>query len=229
LAEKRQYSVKMRRSNRTFQSWTSMKSNCYNRARKCFNTYMARGIKVCDRWSGPYSFEEFAEDMGERPPNTVLRRKDTSKDFCPENCEWAPRGGREVRSKFTPDEAARSMLYSNLRSKAKAKNMEWSITKEDFAILTKSLCYYCDGSPQHIKAGYKTDFTYNGLDRVNNSRGYSIDNVVPCCRMCNVAKNYYTQDEFLQWAGNVYLHNFKRTTDLFMKSLTAPATAASAT
>lgn len=28
-----------------------------------------------------------------------------------------------------------------------------------------------------------------GLDRINNSKGYTIDNIVPCCGNCNKLKN----------------------------------------
>jgi hypothetical protein len=230
VAEKRQYSVALRKTP-TFQSWATMKGNCKHPS--SFNknsqfSYLASGIKVCERWRGRYSFEEFLADMGEKPANTILRRKDTAKDFTPENCEWAPRGGRPNRSRFTPEEAARSMLYSNFRSKAKERKLEWAIPKDEFISLCIRNCYYCDVAPKHIKTGYKTRFVYNGLDRVDNTKGYTVSNVVPCCRMCNVAKNYYPQEEFLQWVGKVYLHNFKRTTDCFIANSTAPATTTAA-
>lgn len=47
-------------------------------------------------------------------------------------------------------------------------------------------------------------FMYTGLDRRDSSRGYDLDNVVPCCRACNVAKNDMTVDEFRAWLLRVY-------------------------
>ena len=44
----------------------------------------------------------------------------------------------------------------------------------------------------------------NGLDRVDSSKGYTIDNVVPCCAICNTAKNKMTQKEFKEWIKTVY-------------------------
>ena len=46
---------------------------------------------------------------------------------------------------------------------------------------------------------------YNGLDRVDNSRGYEPSNVVPCCRRCNRAKDDMSSQEFMKWLGQAYL------------------------
>jgi hypothetical protein len=51
------------------------------------------------------------------------------------------------------------------------------------------------------------NYTYNGLDRVNNSKGYTRTNVVPCCIICNNAKRTLSLSEFLEWIGQVYEHS----------------------
>lgn len=40
---------------------------------------------------------------------------------------------------------------------------------------------------------------YNGIDRIDNQKGYSLDNVVACCRICNNAKSDMTVHEFHSW------------------------------
>ena len=37
----------------------------------------------------------------------------------------------------------------------------------------------------------------NGIDRADNSIGYSRDNVLPCCRACNRMKNAFSQKDFI--------------------------------
>lgn len=79
--------------------------------------------------------------------------------------------------------------------------------------LMQQNCYYC-GAPPHKTAKFNKNldnsFTYNGLDRVDNAKGYSDDNVVPCCFNCNRAKAGMTQQEFLEWVRRVY--DFQRLT-----------------
>ena len=71
----------------TYQSWSHMKWRCLNPKADNFSYYGGRGIRVCERWLN--SFENFLADMGERPANRTLDRKDNSADYRPDNCHWA--------------------------------------------------------------------------------------------------------------------------------------------
>lgn len=62
--------------------WTSIRARCANP-----DDLGAKGIKVCARWR---SFEKFYEDLGPRPANHRIARRDLTKDFSPKNCFWAP-------------------------------------------------------------------------------------------------------------------------------------------
>lgn len=107
--------------------------------------------------------------------------------------------------------ATQNKLYSNYRSRAKRKNIEFSISKKDFLMLTKEVCYYCGKHPSSVLKSdcNNGDLVYNGIDRLKNSLGYILDNCVSCCSRCNIAKNKLSESEFLLMIKEIYMNRIK--------------------
>ncbi len=68
-------------------TYCDMIQRCTNPKHCAFKHYGERGIKICDRWLD--SFENFYEDMGERPARKTLDRIENDKGYCKENCKWS--------------------------------------------------------------------------------------------------------------------------------------------
>jgi hypothetical protein len=59
---------------------------------------------------------------------------------------------------------------------AKSRELKFELTKEQFHSLAATSCHYCGTCQENG----------NGIDRVDNTKGYTMDNVVPCCSLCNI-------------------------------------------
>lgn len=66
--------------------WRGMIQRCTNPKATHYDDYGGRGITVCKRWR---TFENFLEDMGERPEGMSLDRIRNSRGYCKSNCRWA--------------------------------------------------------------------------------------------------------------------------------------------
>lgn len=103
-------------------------------------------------------------------------------------------------------------LYKGHQRRAERYNRAFELTREDFSFLTKMNCFYCGDEPFQVKElkhrEGQGDYVYNGLDRLDSSKGYTLDNVVPCCGICNRMKRNYRLVPFLWHISKI--HNYRR-------------------
>lgn len=87
--------------------------------------------------------------------------------------------------------------YSEYRNGAKKRNLEFTITEEEFDNTIMKDCYIC---------GKKTipHKHTNGMDRYDNSIGYTIENIRPCCKECNFFKKEFAYDDVMHKCGLIY-------------------------
>jgi hypothetical protein len=103
--------------------------------------------------------------------------------------------------------AAKNALYARYRNGAQNRQLQWDLTKKDFEQLTQGNCFYCNREPEQENNVQSNtgSYIYNGIDRVNNSKGYTTGNCVSCCKQCNIAKGTLSLEEFLEWINKVSL------------------------
>lgn len=92
---------------------------------------------------------------------------------------------------------------SNYKASAKARGLTLELSEEHMCSLFHQSCFYCGQSTVAL----------NGIDRVDSSIGYVVNNVVPCCTECNYGKSDRSQSEFENWIRRVYIHINKRGND----------------
>lgn len=78
---------------------------------------------------------------------------------------------------------------------------EWGISDTKFFELIKQACHYCGAPPVFTPwiQRIHLPFAANGIDRMDNCRGYVEGNVVPCCKICNRSKLNMKYDDFLKY------------------------------
>lgn len=117
----------------------------------------------------------------------------------------------------------RKYLYKTYITGAKNRNHIFDLDFELFNQLISKNCYYCNEAPKEasdhiiIKRGNTREpkICYNGIDRLDSCKGYTIDNVVSCCSVCNYMKNRLSQENFLNQINKIYSFCFnKRSTTI---------------
>jgi hypothetical protein len=105
-------------------------------------------------------------------------------------------------------QAARNQILRRLRAQAAERGYSCELSDELVDDLMGRSCHYCGAPPNNVSShpDGNGSFTYSGIDRVDNSLGYTPDNVVPCCRHCNYSKRDRSVAEFLAWVERVYQH-----------------------
>lgn len=119
------------------------------------------------------------------------------------------------RNNLYKGEAALNNILHTYKKGAKRRNLEFSLNKKDFSNLINQNCFYCGVQP-YRRTNVKNangQYTYNGVDRINNKLGYTISNCVPCCKICNLAKHSMSQNMFYAWIKRVYKHTKGKTNE----------------
>lgn len=124
---------------------------------------------------------------------------------------------RKLSKRKAPGESGLQQLLCRYRRTARICNRAFELDKETFVNLTSSKCHYCGESPQKeaLASGRgfteeglaRSAYTYNGIDRIDNSLGYVFGNVVPCCTRCNLIKRNMSKTEFLGHVTRIYQHS----------------------
>lgn len=106
---------------------------------------------------------------------------------------------------------------------ARLRNHSFELTDSDIKRISGQNCTYCgaepveklwtkarrcdrDKYPDHYN---QCTVTATGIDRLDNTQGYTLENSVPCCNICNGAKSDMTHDEWIAWLRRIRVTNYE--------------------
>lgn len=99
------------------------------------------------------------------------------------------------RKRIRPYEA----LYNNCAKVAKGRGLDFSISYEEFVELTdQKNCHYCDSEITWSKVNIGLNGPAHNLDRKDNTKGYSLENCLISCGICNCMKRALPYDVFIE-------------------------------
>lgn len=83
---------------------------------------------------------------------------------------------------------------NRLKKRAAEKKIEISLSPNQVEELILSPCHYC----------CELAFPCNGVDRLDNNKGYTPDNCVSCCSSCNYFKGGMSYDKFIEKISKIF-------------------------
>lgn len=116
-------------------------------------------------------------------------------DRTPRNCGCVGRYNSKPKG-----EANLNRVVDGYKGSARHRKISWDLTDEEAKQLLLAKCFYCNTLPSRI---YKRvlhsngDAIVNGIDRLDNTIGYTTLNVVSCCKFCNIAKGTLSLERFI--------------------------------
>jgi len=94
-----------------------------------------------------------------------------------------------------------SYHYNSYQTHAQERGFCFDLAIDTYMSIIYQNCYYCNGM---------NDVGFNGVDRKNNEHGYTIENSVSCCSVCNFMKKTTQADIFIKKAMHIYEYRRER-------------------
>jgi len=103
-----------------------------------------------------------------------------------------------IEGRLTPEVFVnvKNVSYSSYNKRAQEKGLDFTITREEFYQKASEPCYICGKET--------TDEHKNGIDRFDNTNGYTADNIKSCCWSCNFIKKNKKYDDVIEKLCSIY-------------------------
>lgn len=148
----------------------------------------------------------YQENKGEILAYQKRYRQENPDKWREKNKRWQdanPDKAREYRDKYSRSPKG---THARLKGRAKHDNIVFDMDRDEFVSWWAEQelnCHYC-GRSLDVSNGQKKLNGYS-IDRKDNGKGYTLDNIVLCCNRCNMAKgSWFTEEQMLEIAHKYF-------------------------
>ena len=148
---------------------------------KELNTHLESNVKFCSTCCKQFNMIDFNGNKPNTETKTCLscREKNKKQDKLRDKTH------RNLLSRININQS-----FSSYIKDAKRRNIDFHLSKELFCNIIEKNCHYCGEINEEKK--------FNGIDRMESTLGYSVENCVSCCSLCNYLKNRTPMNIFLK-------------------------------
>lgn len=117
--------------------------------------------------------------------------------------------GRPNTKRVLPNAlSAKRTLFAAYKKGAETRDLKWEVGFDLFVDITSKHCTYCGAKPAQVRKANSSaeNYTYNGIDRIDNSKGYTPQNITACCKLCNKLKAGLDPDFFKNHISKIARH-----------------------
>lgn len=200
----------------TYKQWIELTNSgskiCVNWIRGCFNVILDEH-KVCENCrnkSQEYEKKnnkikkdkaiEYNQSENNQKKNKLMclicNKVDDENNFTNQKCLKCYENYRKAEQNRNKPEPINKVL-AYIKKSATNRNINWNITDDECKKMCNDNCYYCNKL-----------IGFNGIDRIDSSKDYSINNCVSCCKICNYMKCDKTVKEFIDTITYILSKNF---------------------
>ena len=124
--------------------------------------------------------------------NEIIREYGTIENYI-KNTEKIKRKSIKSKKKIEYDTNL-PPKYKSYLIRANKKGINMSLSINEFNNICSQNCVYC-GCSDKI-----------GIDRIDSSKGYTIDNTQPACGTCNIMKFTLSNNDFIKHINKIHSH-----------------------
>jgi len=119
-------------------------------------------------------------------------------------------GSTKCRDCITRGDSGFKAILRQYKSNSVIREIAWELADDEAKVLFQGECHYCGIIPSRIRRCHtkvitnKGDFIFNGIDRKDSQKNYTIENCVSCCKQCNYMKRDTSYEQFLEQIKRIY-------------------------